>query len=249
MIPLDPVSPAEKAARLALARYLNEAAPPVPHPDHLAAVLTLLDDARDQIATLRRQIEAGAPTPHEAYSRGWERATCPTNFAIATSPSGEQTVVRCDDTGPQPCDGPVEVPSATLADVRRIFEVCRQVYNEVVAEVDQPLALLPLGDLQIDPPNPYYGKTLSGYVLEFYYGRPTKVHTPDGGYMCRWDNVISLPLRDKDRVAARLAGRLGLTLSRAIQSTSSGPIGPFYSVVGTATFPVPFPVNWIEPLR
>lgn len=132
------------------------------------------------------------------------------------------------------------------ADVLFIFETYRRIRNEVIAEIgderDKRELTLGGGTLQIEGPNPYYGKTVNGYVLEYYYGSPQKVGTPEGEWTYFSRNCSGLPARISREVDTRLAVALGLTLGKAQRYTTGpcgGEVGPYYKVNGTETFVVP----------
>lgn len=134
----------------------------------------------------------------------------------------------------------------TSSDVLFIFETYRRIRNEVIRESGNPdnnyllerEAKPPL----IEGPNRFYGKTTTGYVLEYYYGSPNKVHTPEGEYHYFRGNSCVPPQALLEKIDARLIEELGLVLGREQRYTTGpcgGEVGPYYKVVGTANFVVP----------
>lgn len=132
-------------------------------------------------------------------------------------------------------------------DITFIFETYRRIFNECVDELvkgerAETYKLEEGVALQIEGPNPYYGKTQSGYVLEYYYGSPHKVHTTEGEWTFFRRNCLCAPRAVNELADERLAAALGLTLGKA-QRYDSGPcggeVGPFFRVNGTESFVVP----------
>lgn len=132
-------------------------------------------------------------------------------------------------------------------DIVRIFKTYRRIRNEVILESGDPDNHYLLESdlrLHIEGPNRFYGKTDSGYVVEWYYGSPHKVHTPDGEYTYFRGNPCVPSEALLKKIDDRLAEELGLVLARELRYTTGpcgGEVGPYYKVVGTADFVVPEP--------
>lgn len=131
--------------------------------------------------------------------------------------------------------------------VRHIFETYRRIYNErVITAEDEYDRRLEDGPLQVEGPNEYYGKTTSGYVVEWYYGSPSKVHTPEGQYQFFKKNCARPPRDINDAINDQFIQELSLVLGRSARNTSGpfgGTVGPYYKVMGNKTFVVPAPVS------
>ena len=74
-------------------------------------------------------------------------------------------------------------------------------------------------------PNPYCNQTKTGLVLEEYYGKPARIHTPYG----QW-SILGNGRGDFSKVVQVIQGPLRLKLIRQGEQTPLGYFGPYWAI-------------------
>lgn len=95
-----------------------------------------------------------------------------------------------------------------------------------------------LDSVSIESPNPYYGQTATGFIIEFYYSGPAYLLTP-------WGKIHFLRGYGADQEAMweELTQLLGVKLHRAGYNSAQGAHGPWYALHALDGNPLPDPVE------